>query len=110
MEMETTASIATTELDLNQIKDEPRLCVKRIIGPVDMVGNDKCLLYFPLNQISILNEDGEEQRAINCTLQPRDICWSSYLNQFLVLTYDKVYLVDPIGNANLSGYEFNRSL
>jgi hypothetical protein len=97
-------------LDLNQMKDEPRLCVKKIIDLVNIVGNDKYLLYFPLNRISILNENGEEQRAINCDLGPRDVCWPSYLNQFLVLTYDMVYLVDPIGNDDLSGHEFNRGM
>jgi hypothetical protein len=108
--METSAPAVTAVLDLNRMQDEPRLCIKKVIGSVKMVATDKYLLYFPLNRISILNEDGEEQWTIHRDLGPRDLCWSSYLNRFLVLTYDKVYLLDVMDTSNLPSYEFTRGM
>jgi hypothetical protein len=106
--METSASASV--LDWNRMKDEPRLCLKKMIGSVQMASNDRYLLYFPQNRVSIINENGEEQRTINCNFYPRDVCWSSYLNRFLILTYDEIHLLDVKGSGQLPAYEFTRGM
>ncbi|CAF2986864.1 unnamed protein product [Rotaria sp. Silwood2] len=108
--MATDASVITPVFDLSEVNNEPRVCIKGVIGSVNMAGSDKHLLYFQQDRISVLNENGEKQVTIDFCSNIKDVCWSSYLNQFIILCYDTVCLLDIVGKSRLTGYELSRGM
>jgi WD40 repeat protein len=51
-----------------------------------MAAGDNCLLYCPHNQLTLLNANGQKLFTVKRKFSVLDICWSSYLKQFLILS------------------------
>jgi hypothetical protein len=80
------AQIAT--LNFNVLQKKPRLSIGYHYDFYyfnHMVANDKYLLYFPAGYFSLIDEQGIEKNRICTNVNIRDIQWSSYFNQFLIL-------------------------
>ena len=72
-----------------------RLRIKVNIDYPMMCTNDNYLLYCPEGYLSLLNDQGHQISKIKRNFNVMDICWSSYLNQFLVLEDGgKLYSMD----------------
>ena len=77
-------------LTLNNIlKKKARLSLNVDIDLTAMTANEKYLLYFNLNRICLIDDKGNEKsRSGPVGFSVSDVCWSSYLNQFLILDSD----------------------
>ncbi|CAF3606844.1 unnamed protein product [Rotaria sp. Silwood1] len=90
--------ITTTETPLfsGRLREKPKLCLN-INSEQDLIAaNDKYLLYCASNSLCLVDEQGHEKLNIKREFGIHDICWSSYLNRFLILSWSKpkLYLLD----------------
>jgi hypothetical protein len=59
-----------------------------------MANNGQYLLCFPEGRLSLIDVQGKEQLTISRDFTPVDVCWSSYLNQFLIFSFRELYSLE----------------
>ncbi|CAF1182846.1 unnamed protein product [Didymodactylos carnosus] len=84
----------STLMNLNVLKQKPTLSMSINRDCSSMDGNEKYLVYCPKRSLSLLNEQGNEKLHIRRDYEVWDICWASYLSQFLILSPTVLYLLD----------------
>jgi hypothetical protein len=91
-----TAAIANSELRFDRLQEKARFCVKidRKGSSSAMAANDQYLLYCPPERLCVIDEQGAEQLSLERTFKVGDICWSFYLNRFLILSNKLLYSLD----------------
>ncbi|CAF1246630.1 unnamed protein product [Didymodactylos carnosus] len=101
-----TIETATAALNLNKLQQKPRLCIN--INKTDhyriMTANDKYLLHKVKDRLCLIDVDGNEILNVNIYFYVWDMCWSSFLNQFLIPEYmgdSKLYSLDISSNNGL---------
>ncbi|CAF0901468.1 unnamed protein product [Adineta ricciae] len=81
-------------LNLNKLKEKPRKIVQIEHEPVDMANNGRYLICFPEGKLTLIDVQGKELLTIDRDFAPRDVCWSSHLNQFLIFTFRILYSLE----------------
>ncbi|CAF1446012.1 unnamed protein product [Rotaria sordida] len=91
------------KLNFDRIKESPRLCIKSNMddGYCETCSNDEYfIVYCQSSGFTLIDKEGHEQKLnIKHDFPVLGIRWSSYLQKFLVLSYDndhKLYLLDLI--------------
>ncbi|CAF4117251.1 unnamed protein product, partial [Adineta steineri] len=74
-------------LNLNVLREKPRLCVKIPINGLFMGANDDYLLFSSQDDLLLVDKQGAQKlkTELDHQFEMHDICWASYLNQFLIL-------------------------
>jgi hypothetical protein len=91
----TTVKHVLMSLNLNLLKMNPRLSIKSTSGDSClMCANNKYLLYCYDGGLSLLDKKGDEKLKVQRSFTVHDICWSKYLNQFLILSDKLLYSLD----------------
>jgi hypothetical protein len=84
-------------MDFTKLKQKPRSSMKvdgRVIHNI-MAANDDCLLYYSIYAgLTLLDAKGKEQFTVHRAFSESDICWSSYLNLFLLVSEKVLYSLD----------------
>jgi hypothetical protein len=87
-------------LNFNNINEKAKLRLKTNADYPLMSANHEYLLYCPEGYLRLLNDQGHTLAKAKRNFSVSDICWSSYLNQFLVLDNNgKLYSMDVNDNA-----------
>jgi WD40 repeat protein len=73
-------------LNLEKLKDVPRLCMAVESSDFCMTASNNCLLYCSHKQLTLIDANGQELFIVKRNFSVLDICWSSYLDQFLILS------------------------
>lgn len=86
----TTSRDGAPSMNLNNILNKKaRLFLDVDVDLTAMAANEKYLLYFNSNRICLIDDKGNEKlRAERIEFCVTDVCWSSCLNQFLILDKD----------------------
>ena len=99
MKIDATTS-KTAKLDFDYLKEKARLCIKSDMGGVycNICSNEQYFLCYSGDGFSLIDKEGHEQILnIKRDFSVSDVCWSSYLQFFFVLSNDqKLYTLDPI--------------
>ncbi|UJR07073.1 hypothetical protein I4U23_011361 [Adineta vaga] len=77
---------------LKKLIEEPRKRVQIDFDRKVMATDGQYLLCFPKGKLSLIDAQGKEHLSINRDFMAIDVCWSSYLNQFLICSLDELYL------------------
>ncbi|CAF1595675.1 unnamed protein product [Didymodactylos carnosus] len=87
--------VQTTAITLNfdRLKTKPRKSVT-IRDGIRMAANDQYLLVCPKNRLCLLDKEGNERWNIKRDFEVDDVCYSTYLNQFLILGDYDLYSLD----------------
>jgi hypothetical protein len=91
-----TITTVNSELRFDRLQEKARFCVK-IDGKESssvMAANDQYLLYCPPKRLCVIDEQGVEQLSVERSFNVGDACWSSYLNQFLIVSNKLLYSLD----------------
>jgi hypothetical protein len=89
-----TTTIATS-FNLNWLKHKPRLCINVNISQWTMSANNEYILVCTSNSLQLLNAEGRVVLNVEHDLyEIHDICWSSYSNQFFILSEDILHRLD----------------
>ncbi|CAF1554277.1 unnamed protein product, partial [Rotaria sp. Silwood1] len=90
--------ITTTETPLfsGRLREKPNLCLNINSEQDFIAANDKYLLYCASDSLCLVDEQGHEKLNIKREFGIHALCWSSYLNRFLILSGSKpkLYLLD----------------
>ncbi|CAF1199978.1 unnamed protein product [Adineta steineri] len=84
-----------TSLNFNLLKREPSRNVEIENGHAAMAANERFLVYFAKQILVVIDRNGNERLKLNKFIDPLDICWSSYLNKFLITGSAGRYSLDP---------------
>ena len=84
---------AAATLNFNQLTAKPIKSITAMKN-IRMTANDQYFLVCPERQLCLLDKDGNEYWSINRTFDVDDICYSSYLKQFLILADYNLYSLD----------------
>ncbi|CAF1410085.1 unnamed protein product [Adineta steineri] len=84
-----------TPLNFNLLMREPSRKVEIENGHAAMAANERFLVYFANQILVVIDRNGNERLKLNKFIDPLDICWSSYLNKFLILGSTGRYGLDP---------------
>jgi hypothetical protein len=84
--MSSKATDQPSKLNFDALKEKPRLVISIHHGDIIMAANEKYLLCCPEGQFLLIDEQGNEKLSIQRGFYVNEICWSSYLNQFLILS------------------------
>lgn len=84
---------AVTTLNFDQLKIRPRKSINIIQGQ-KMACNDKYFLVCPKNKLALLDAEGKEHFNVHRNFEVYDICWSTYLKRFLILSEKDLYSLD----------------
>ncbi|CAF1199949.1 unnamed protein product [Adineta steineri] len=82
-------------LNFNLLKREPSRNVEIENGHAAMAANERFLVYFAKQVLVVIDRNGNERLKLNRLIDPLDICWSSYLNKFLIIGNAGRYSLDP---------------
>ena len=82
----TTLSSMNKSLDLNIIKDKLEGLYQTKRPSLFMGANDEYLLFPGSDHFPLIDKQGQEKLRIERNFDEQDICWSAYLDQFLILT------------------------
>ncbi|CAF1003660.1 unnamed protein product [Adineta steineri] len=74
-----------TSLNFNLLIREPSRNFEIENGHAAMAANERFLVYFAKQILVVIDRNGNERLKLNKFIDPYDICWSSYLNKFLIL-------------------------
>ena len=74
-----------TALNFGKLENKPRLCLKISEEWAAIAANRDYLIYFPKGDLCIIDTHGNEQLKLKRNFAVSDVCWSSHLNQFLIL-------------------------
>ena len=106
-----TTSQTDKSLNLNRLKSKPRLSMEVEIEIAVMCANDHHLLRTTPGHLNLINENGKEFFTVKIESQVRSIWWSSHLNRFLILLYNKtLHLLDAESQNLRKVADFSRSM
>jgi hypothetical protein len=78
-----------SSLNCIRLKNEPRMSMEVKIEKAVLGANDQYLLRTSPGHINLVNVNGQELFAVKLDSEAREIIWSSDLNGFLILSFDK---------------------
>ncbi len=76
----------TTMVKLHCLKNKPRLSIDVHANRPAIFANEKYLLFHSSDGLQLIDEQGHTKLNIEPEFGIIDLCWSSYLNQFLILS------------------------
>jgi hypothetical protein len=76
---------------LDRLKEIPRKCIPISTYSGRMAAYKNYLLYCPNDDVQLLDEEAGERMKMTLEFDIDDICWSSSLNQLLVLSKKELY-------------------
>lgn len=101
----------STSLNFNLLTREPSRHIMVENGHAAMATNEKFLVYFAKQILIVIDRDGNERLKVDRLIDPMDICWSSYLNKFLIVESTGRYALDPeVGVENIQTRKLDRGL
>lgn len=80
----------------NLLIREPSRHIKIEYGHAAMAANENFLVYFAKQILIVIDRDGNVRLMLDTLIDPYDICWSSYLNEFLILGSFGRYALNPV--------------
>ena len=80
-------------LNFNRLKTKPRKSIT-VIKCIRMTANDRYFLICPDNRLCLIDKEGNEYWSTHRTFDVDDICYSTFLNQFLILADYDLFSLD----------------
>ncbi|CAF1441254.1 unnamed protein product [Adineta steineri] len=93
--MSSEATNQSRQLNILSLQAKPRLSIDVNDCRNVLASNEKYLLCYAQDRFLLIDEQGNEELSVQSDLTFYDMCWSSYLNQFIILSRSgELYALD----------------